>query len=151
MSFVLKSPAFAAGGEIPQANAQEGSNSSPALAWEGLPPGTQSLVLLVEDHDAPVGTVTHWVVFDIPADSTGLMPGLEEGTVRQALNDMGHARYDGPKPPKGHGPHRYHFRLAALDTSSLGLDDKPEANDVKKKARSHMLAETELVGLFETR
>jgi Raf kinase inhibitor-like YbhB/YbcL family protein len=151
MGFILKSPAFADGGEIPEASAQQGRNTSPPLAWEGLPAGTQSLVLLVEDHDAAVGTVTHWVVFDIPPESHGLMPGLDEGQVKQAVNDMGHARYDGPKPPKGDGPHRYHFRLDALDTSSLGLADKPEPNEVKKKARSHVLAETELVGLFETR
>ena len=105
---------------------------------------------MVEDHDAPVGTVTHWVAYDIPADSDGLLEGLDADQVPQGANDMGHSGYDGPKPPKGHGPHRYHFRLAALDTDSLGLPESPDPNAVKKAARSHVLAETELVGTFET-
>jgi phosphatidylethanolamine-binding protein (PEBP) family uncharacterized protein len=70
--------------------------------------------------------------------------------VPQGTNDMGHTGYDGPKPPKGHGPHRYHFRLAALHTASLVRTENLDPNAVKKAARSHVLAETELVGTFET-
>ena len=150
MAFSLHSPAFQNGGAIPETYARDGDNKSPPLAWTGAPQGTKSFVLVVEDHDAPVGTVTHWVAYDIPADSDGLLEGLDGDQITQGSNDMGHAHYDGPKPPKGHGPHRYHFRLAALDTASLGLSEKPEPNDVKKAARSHVLAEAELIGTFET-
>jgi hypothetical protein len=150
MTLTLSSAAFPNGGRIPQAHAQAGDNRSPALRWQGAPEGTKSFVLVVEDHDAPVGTVTHWVTYDIPGDSDGLLEGLDADQVPQGTNDMGHTGYDGPKPPKGHGPHRYHFRLAALDTDSLGLSGSPDPTAVKKTARSHVLSETELVGTFET-
>jgi hypothetical protein len=150
MTLSLASSAFSDGRPIPKTYVQAGDNKSPPLQWHGAPEGTKSFVLVVEDHDAPVGTVTHWVAYDIPADGYGLLEGLDTAQVPQGINDMGHSGYDGPKPPKGHGPHRYHFRLAALDTASLGLADKPDSNSVKKAARSHVLAETELVGTFET-
>lgn len=150
MTLTLSSAAFSNGSRIPPAHAQAGDNRSPRLRWQGAPEGTKSFVLVVEDHDAPVGTVTHWVAYDIPADSDGLLEGLDADQVPQGTNDMGHTGYDGPKPPKGHGPHRYRFRLAALDTDSLGLSKSPDPNAVKMAARSHVLAETELVGTFET-
>ena len=151
MSFHLKSPAFEHDQPIPKAHAQEGANSSPPLVWDDVPEGTKSLVLVVEDHDAPIGTVTHWVVFDIDPGLRELPEGLGADQARQGLNDMGHANYDGPKPPKGHGPHRYHFRLAALDVASLDFSGEPASNDVKKAARGHVLAEIELIGTYETR
>ena len=150
MTLTLTSSAFRDGQAISETYAQAGNNKSPPLAWRGAPDGTKSFVLVVEDHDAPVGTVTHWIVYDVPADSDGLLEGLDNDQVAQGRNDMGHSRYDGPKPPKGHGPHRYHFRLSALGIASLGLSDKPEPNAVKKAARGHVLAEAELVGTFET-
>jgi Raf kinase inhibitor-like YbhB/YbcL family protein len=150
MTLTLSSAAFPNGDRIPQTHVQAGKNKSPPLRWQGAPEGTKSFVLVLEDHDAPVGTVTHWVAYDIPADSDGLLEGLNADQVPQGTNDMGHTGYDGPKPPKGHGPHRYHFRLAALDTDSLSLSVNPDPNAVKKAARSHVLAETELVGTFET-
>ena len=150
MTLTLSSTAFADGGTIPKPYVQAGENKSPPLRWQAAPEGTKSFVLIVEDHDAPVGTVTHWTAYDIPADSDGLLEGLEPDQVPQGTNDMGHTGYDGPKPPKGHGPHRYHFRLAALDTASLGLSGNPDPNAIKKAARGHVLAETELVGVYET-
>jgi hypothetical protein len=140
MPFKLESPAFAANGSIPERHVQKGANVSPALKWSGLPDGAKSLVLIVEDPDAPVGTVTHWAAYDIDPSRSSLPQAASDLT--HAANDMGHARYDGPKPPPGHGPHRYHFRL-----------DVPEgcaAVDMKKAARSHVIAETELIGTFET-
>lgn len=150
MSLTLTSAAFPNGSPIPATYAQAGNNKSPPLAWIGAPEATKSFVLVVEDHDAPVGTVTHWVVYDIPGDSDGLLENLDQDQVHQGRNDMGHSHYDGPKPPKGHGPHKYHFRLAALDVSSLGLSEMPDPNDVKEAARKHVIAETELVGTFQT-
>jgi hypothetical protein len=151
MTLRLESTSFAANAAIPGDYVQDGDNKSPPLRWSGAPQGTKSFVLVLEDHDAPVGTVTHWVIYDIDASSDGLLEGLDRDQAKQGGNDMGHYAYDGPKPPKGHGPHRYHFRLCALDTASLGLGNRPTAVEVKKAARSHVLAETELVGTFETK
>jgi phosphatidylethanolamine-binding protein (PEBP) family uncharacterized protein len=95
MSLILTSPAFRNHQPIAETFAQEGQNTSPSLAWTGASEGTKSFVLVVEDHDAPVGTVTHWVV------------------------------YDGPKPPKGHGPHRYHFRLTRSTRALLASPTVP--------------------------
>ena len=146
--FKLTSPAFGPGGRIPRVYAQAGRNISPPLSWAGVPAQTKSLVLIVEDADAPVGTVTHWAAYDIdPA-----LGRLEEGVpaIRHATNDMAHPRYDGPKPPPGHGPHHYRFRLSALDVVSLKLPQNPTHQDLKKAARSHALAEAQLIGTFET-
>jgi Raf kinase inhibitor-like YbhB/YbcL family protein len=151
MSLTLTSPAFQNGQPLPKTYVQDGENKSPPLAWLGAPEGTKSFVLVVEDHDAPVGTVTHWVVYNLPVDSDGLLEGLGRDQVRQGINDLGHDHYDGPKPPKGHGRHHYHFRLAALDTSSLDLSDSPGSTDVKKAARSHVLEEVVLIGTYETK
>ena len=148
--FELKSPAFCSGGAIPEVYAQAGRNISPPLEWRGLPPDAKSLVLLVEDFDAPVGTVTHWAVHGLDPSRRSLEEGVH--AIRQAANDMGHARYDGPKPPPGpgHGPHRYRFRLSALDVESLHLPEHATHQDLKKAARTHALAEAQLVGIFET-
>lgn len=153
MTFVLESDAFRSGAAIPEIYAQTGENISPPLSWSGLPERTKSLVLIVEDPDAPVGTVTHWVVYDIDPETRGLAADASD-RLSQGDNDMGHARYDGPKPPPGHGPHHYHFRLAALDVASLDLSSllgAPSHTDVKNVARKHIIAETEIVGTFETK
>ncbi len=146
--FELRSSAFAPGGAISDDYVQAGRNVSPPLSWRAMPANAKSLVLLVEDADAPVGTVTHWAAYDIDP-STGR---LEEGVsgLRHAVNDMGHAHYDGPKPPPGHGPHRYHFRLSALDVESLDLPESSTHQDLKKAARTHALGEAQLIAIFET-
>lgn len=149
MAFTLSSSAFKNGGAIPAKYTQYGENISPPLAWEGMPEGTKSFVLVIEDPDAPVGTVTHWVGYDIAPKTSELPAQVRADQIPQGLNDMGHAHYDGPKPPEGHGPHHYHFRLAALDVPTLGASAGSTAVEIKKKARSHVLAETEFVGVFE--
>jgi hypothetical protein len=100
MALTLTSTAFQNGQAIPETYVQAGNNKSPPLAWRAPPEGTKSFVPVVEDHDAPVGTVTHWIAYDIPADADGLFEGLDSGQIPQGSNDMGNARYDGPKPPK---------------------------------------------------
>lgn len=149
MAFSLKSAAFHTQGKIPENYAQSGKNISPPLAWSEAPKEAKSLVLIVEDPDAPNGTFTHWAAFDIDPRSGKLQEGAHH--VRQAVNDMGHARYDGPKPPKGDGPHHYHFRLEALDVPHLDVGRDPTYQDIKQAARGHVLAKTELIGVFETR
>ncbi len=152
MQFSLESAAFRNGGAIPRKYARAGDNLSPPLAWRDAPAGTKSFVLIVADPDAPSGTFHHWVVYDIPADSTALQEGAgsKSGGLSQGVNDFGDAYYDGPQPPRGHGVHHYHFRLAALDVTKLDPDGKKVAQ-IWAKARPHMLAETEIVGTYETK
>jgi len=153
MAFTLESSAFRNGREIPRKYARAGQNLSPPLSWQDAPPGTKSFVLIVADPDAPSGTFYHWAVTDIPPDRTELSEGAgsRSGGLSQGVNDFGDAYYDGPQPPKGHGVHHYHFRLAALDVAALHPGGRKKVAEIWAKARPHMLAETELVGTFETR
>lgn len=152
MTFALESPAFRNGGAIPRKYSRGGGNVSPPLSWQGAPAGTKSFVVIIEDPDAPSGTFRHWAAYDISADRSGLPEdaGAKSGRFSQGVNDFGDAFYDGPQPPRGHGVHHYHFRLAALDVASLNLTGKKVA-EIWAKARPHILAETDLVGTFETR
>lgn len=159
----ITSTAFEAGGTIPERYSCFGENLSPPLAWTGVPPGTQSLVLLVDDPDSRPPGFVHWVIFNIPPTAAGLPEGmpaepeLGDGT-RQGNNDFapygpgtfpGGASihligYDGPCPGN---EHRYVFALYALDAA---LDLAPEATmaQVLDAMEGHVLAQAELVGLY---
>ena len=147
----LSSSAFPDGGEIPRRFTCDGEDVSPPLAWTDVPPGARSLVLLCDDPDAPAGTWHHWAIYDIPADRTGLADGdAAHAGFKQAINDFHHRGYNGPCPPRRHGPHHYHFRLLALSTSSLLLlRDEPTYRDVEHQARKHVLSEARLVGVYQ--
>jgi Raf kinase inhibitor-like YbhB/YbcL family protein len=123
------------------------------LRWSGVPDGTRSFVLIVEDPDAPSGTFRHWATYNIPPDRRELAESVETGpdgrALRYAANDFGNARYDGPEPPHGHGPHHYHFRLAALDVPSLSVPAQAGADRLWREARKHVIEEAELVGVYE--
>jgi Raf kinase inhibitor-like YbhB/YbcL family protein len=153
MAFELRSPAFGPGQPIPKEHTLDGENLSPPLEWSDPPPGTRSFVLVVEDPDAPSGTFRHWGIYNISGGRTMLPEGVGHGAKTEDLgmgvNDFGHAHYDGPRPPAGHGVHHYHFRLAALDVESLTQAPKARVEDVWKAARQHVLDETELVGIYE--
>ena len=151
----LHSPAFADGGAIPRLYTCDGKDVSPPLAWSGVPEAARSLALLCEDPDAPGGTWTHWVIFDIPASVRGLgegVPAHERVTVAaggeaalQGKNDFKKTGYGGPCPPSG--THRYVFHLFALD-AELGLGPKATRQDVLRSIKGHVLAEGELMGTF---
>jgi Raf kinase inhibitor-like YbhB/YbcL family protein len=148
----LESPAFHPNGEIPRKHTCEGGDVAPPLAWSGVPEQAQSLVLIVEDPDAPDPaaprmTFTHWLLFNIPKVATGIPQGgspLPEGT-QQGENDFHREGYGGPCPPIGR--HRYFFKLYALDTT-LALE---HANRAKLLAaiEGHVLAHTELIGTYQ--
>ncbi len=109
-------------------------------------------MLIVEDPDAPSGTFRHWAVYNITSLEVSLPEGASgqnRGEARQGVNGFGNARYDGPQPPKGHGPHHYHFRLAALDVPKLNLPASAKVEDVGTKAQPHIIAEAEVVGVYE--
>lgn len=152
MAMRLSSPAFAAGGRIPERFTCDGADLSPALAWSGAPATARSFVILCADPDAPAGTWYHWGVFDIPADQTSLGEGLAKaekvGRLRQAINDFKKPGWGGPCPPKGHGVHRYRFGLLALSVASLPLGPRPGCREVLAAAEPHILAGTELVGTY---
>ncbi|RJO62905.1 MAG: YbhB/YbcL family Raf kinase inhibitor-like protein [Dehalococcoidia bacterium] len=153
MSLVISSPAFKEGERIPARYTADSQDVSPALAWSGAPAKTSSLALIVHDPDASrPGGFTHWVIFNLPAESKGLSEGmprrerLESGAI-QGKNDSGAAGYMGPAPPPGK-PHHYHFKLYALD-QPLMLSSNVGRHHVQDATRGHVLAEAELMGLYQ--
>ncbi len=152
MPLMLASPAIPLGGEIPPQYTCDGADISPPLTWSGLPNGTQSLVVVIEDPDAPSGVFRHWAAFDIPAGSRGLDAGYSAtrpaAGFHEARNDFGKSGYAGPCPPKGHGAHHYHIRLLAVSRPALDLKAPATALDVLKAADPYVIERTELIGTY---
>lgn len=146
----LTSSAFAPGAEIPARYTEDGADVSPPLAWSGVPPGTQSLALIVDDPDAPdpahpKRTWVHWVLADLPPEVTRLPEGVEYipgGEI--GVNDWNNTGWNGPAPPIGR--HRYVFKLYALDCK-LGLEH-PSKPQVERALAGHVLAEAQLIGTY---
>jgi Raf kinase inhibitor-like YbhB/YbcL family protein len=149
---MLTSTSFEPDGYIPQKYTCDGEDISPRLSWDGAPEGTETYTLIVDDPDAPGRVFTHWVVYNIPASVTGFEEGesafdIVKTGASQGKSDFGQIGYGGPCPPAGK-PHHYHFRLYALD----GVLDIPSGltkNTVLSAMRGHVLAETEIVGLYK--
>src|SRR6478735_4847703 len=125
----LTSDAFQDGQPIPDQFSCDGANQSPALKWDEPPAGTKSFALVIDDPDAPSGIFRHWGVFAIPASARSIGGARHIGT--EVNNDFGKPGYGGPCPPKGHGPHHYHFKLFALGTDKLGLSADAKIVDVE--------------------
>jgi hypothetical protein len=155
MALTLNSSAFAPNGAIPKIYTCEGSDISPPLAWSGAPQGTKSLVLIVDDPDAPDPaapklTWVHWVLYNIPPGVTALAEnekktGVPKGSL-PALNDWKKTGYGGPCPPVGR--HRYFHKLYALDTVLPDLK-RPNKAQVLEAMKGHVLAETQLIGTYQ--
>jgi len=157
MALALTSAAFGQGAAIPPAYTCQGRDVSVPLAWSGLPKGTRSLALVVDDPDAPDPaapkmTWVHWVLYNIPPVATGLpeaVPSedLPAGTL-EGRNDWGRAGWGGPCPPIGR--HRYFFKLYALD---LVLPDlgQPDKKRLERAMQGHVLAQQELMGTYQKR
>jgi len=138
-------------GQIPLAYTCDGANISPQLSWSEPPPGTRSLALIVTDPDAPSGTFTHWILFNVPANTRSLSPGLPESDQladgsRQGENDFEKTGYGGPCPPH-HSEHRYVFTVYALDTT-LDLPAGASKKQVDKAIKDHVLARGELTAHY---
>jgi Raf kinase inhibitor-like YbhB/YbcL family protein len=151
MSYALKSPAFANGGEISRKYTCDGVDLSPALNWNDVPAGTHSLALIADDPDAPAGTWTHWIIWNISAQTTGLPEGVPKIEVldsgaRQGKNDFKRIGYGGPCPPPGR-PHRYFFKLYALD-ATLNVKAGANRRELEAAMKRHVLSETELMGTY---
>ena len=150
MTLEITSSAFSEGEMIPTGYTCDGPDVSPDLAWTGVPETTQSLALICDDPDAPMGTWVHWVLFNIPPGARGL-PGeispdaaLENGA-RHGTNDFGRLGYGGPCPPGG--THRYFFKLYALDTD-LDLASGITKAQLVEAMEGHILAEAQLMGTY---
>lgn len=154
----LSSASLKPGKKMPLAHVYAGcggENLSPQLSWEGAPEGTKSYAITVYDPDAPTGSGWwHWVIFNIPADLTSLPEGagdLKNGLIPEAVqgrNDYGNPGYGGACPPKGHGDHRYRFRVYALKVDSLPLDENASPAKVGFNVNANKLAEAELEVLW---
>ena len=151
MTLVLKSAAFAPGAEIPKKYSCEAENVSPALEWSGAPERTISFALIMDDPDAPAGTWVHWVLWNTPAGAHGLAEAvpkqeqLDNGT-RQGRNSSKKIGYNGPCPPPGK-PHRYFFRLYALD-EKLNLAPDASSADLQAAMKGHVIAQAEYMGTY---
>lgn len=143
----LTSDAFQDGQPIPVQFTCDGTDQTPTLRWSDPPQGTKSFVLVIDDPDAPSGTFRHWGVYDIPASARSIGGGQRIGS--DVTNDFGKSGYNGPCPPKGHGPHHYHFKLFALDADRLGLPSNAKVVDVENAANRHVLAKGEMIGTYE--
>ena len=151
MAFSISSPDFQNGKDIPKKFTCDGDDVSPALSWADAPPGSKSFALIADDPDAPRGTWTHWVLFDLPSTTTSLPEGVPKvgdlpGGGRQGVNDFPKIGYGGPCPPPGK-PHRYFFKLYALD-NQLKLKAGASKQEVEQSMQNHILGKAELMGKY---
>jgi len=153
MELNVTSSAFEQGGMIPAKYTCDGKNISPPLKWESPPEQTKSVAVIMDDPDAPMGMFVHWVMFNIPADTSGLdenVPGdsqLPNGSL-QGMSSFGKTGYGGPCPPSG--THRYFFKLYALD-KEIGLDSSADKTQLLEAMQGHILARGELIGRYQRR
>jgi hypothetical protein len=150
MAFTVKTEAFADGGTIPKKYTCDGDDVSPGLAWSDVPSGTQAMALIADDPDAPVGTWTHWISWNIPLEralpeGVTKSEALNDG-MRQGKNDFKRIGYGGPCPPPGK-PHRYFFKLYALN-GKLDLKPGSARTDLERAMKGHVLAEAQLMGKY---
>lgn len=155
MTFSITSSAFEEGQEIPARYTCQGDDISPPLQWRGVPENTQSLVLIVDDPDAPDPAApqrvwVHWVLYNIPPQATGLpeaaTPASQPGEAEEGVNDWGRVGYGGPCPPVGR--HRYFHKLYALDKTLQGLK-QPGKADVLAAMEGSIIAEAQLMGTYQ--
>lgn len=139
----LKSPEFENNGFIPKKFTCQGDDVNPTLIIEGIPKGTKSLILIVDDPDAPMGMWVHWVLYNVPVISN---IGEDSVPGEQGITDFGSKGYGGPCPPSG--THRYFFKIYALDTE-LDFKKDPYKKDLEKAMKDHILGNADLIGLYK--
>lgn len=142
---IIRSSAFTHGGPIPRQYCYDGGNLLPPLSFDEIPPGTESLALIVDDPDAPNGSFVHWLIWNMEHDAFGNADPTRDPHAVAGMNGYGEIGYGGPCPPPGR-PHRYHFRLYALSTM---LDDLPPGasrEQLKSAMGEHVLETALLIG-----
>lgn len=152
MTIQLTSSAFAEGQPIPAKYTCDGADISPPLKWTNVPHGAKSFALICDDPDAPAGTWVHWVLYDLPPPVTELPEGVPTieaipNGAKQGVNDFKRIGYGGPCPPQG-GPHRYFFKLYALD-AELQLKARATKKELVRAMGGHILAERQLMGTYK--
>jgi Raf kinase inhibitor-like YbhB/YbcL family protein len=150
MDIKLTSSAFEEGGMIPSKYTCDGQDISPPLTWDDVPANTESIAVICDDPDAPMGTWVHWVLFNIPPDVTSLPEGVPRqktlsNGARHGQNDFRNFGYGGPCPPGG--THRYYFKLYALDTA-FNLEAGITKSRLVDAMKGHILAEGQLMGKY---
>jgi Raf kinase inhibitor-like YbhB/YbcL family protein len=141
----IKSPAFEDMDRMPERYTCDGQNVNPPLWTEDVPASAKSLALVLEDPDAPRGTFTHWVVWNIPPETREIQMGMLPEGAKQGVNDFKRSQYGGPCPPSG--THRYVFKLFALN-SKLDLKGNAKKADLERAMKGHILAEAQLIALY---
>jgi Raf kinase inhibitor-like YbhB/YbcL family protein len=152
MAFAISSASFPSGGDIPKKYTCDGADISPELSWTEPPQGTKSFAVIAEDPDAPAGTWTHWVLFDLSPDTTSLAESVNKidelpGGERQGRNDFRKIGYNGPCPPPGK-PHRYFYKIFALG-EKLNLEPGASKADVEKAMEGLILGQAEWMGKYQ--
>ncbi len=144
MAFTVTSPAFSDGQTVPKQFTCDGDDAPPPITVNEPPKGTKSFAVIADDPDAPKGTFTHWLAYDIPTDGNAL-----RATAGKTLkNDFGRKGYGGPCPPPGHGKHRYYFTVYAVDAPTLDIPG--DSRDALEAAlKDHTLARAQLMGHYE--
>jgi Raf kinase inhibitor-like YbhB/YbcL family protein len=144
MAFTVSSPAFESSQPVPREFTCDGNDGPPAITVADVPEGTKSFAVVMDDPDAPKGTFTHWLAYDIPAGGDAL-----RATAGKALkNDFGRKGYGGPCPPPGHGSHRYYFTVYALDVPALDVPGGGRV-DLEAAFEGHTLAKAQFMGKYE--
>ena len=147
-SMKLSSFAFENFQTIPVSNTCDGNKIHPPLVIGGVPAGTKSLVIIIDDPDAPNGTFTHWVIWNIDPGTEKIMERVIPEKSQEGTNSAGTVGYTPPCPPSADGKHRYFFTLYALD-AKLGLDGKATKTDVEKSMSGHIISQSLLVGVVQ--
>ena len=145
MNVQITSTAFNEGGYIPPLYTCDDQNVSPPLAWTGIPTSSISLAIIMDDPDAPAGTWVHWVLYNLPPDTTSLEQGMT-GLGMDGKNDFNRLGYGGPCPPRGSN-HRYFIKIYALD-AKLDLKSGATKNQLESSMRGHILAQGQLMGRY---
>lgn len=146
---------FDPGEPMPTEYTCDGNDASPPIEWDHVPEDTETFALIVDDPDAPGRTFTHWLCYNIPGDTTRVPGNVDfdehfddaDPRPEEGVNDFGNTEYGGPCPPPGDAPHRYFFRLYALDTT-LDLGPGASREQLTDAMDGHILAETDLVGVY---
>ncbi len=148
-NFLLKSPSFALGGDIPRLFTCDGKDISPPLHWENPPLGTQSYVLILHDPDAMGGSWIHWIMINIPGAMSRLTQQVNAASInaKLAVNSWGEQSYGGPCPPLK--KHRYNFTLYALDIPQITVDKRAKQKQVMRAMHGHILGKAKLMGKYQ--
>jgi len=148
----ISAEGFSDGTTITDVYTCKGKDISPSLSWKGIPAGTKSIALIMDDPDAPGGTFVHWVLYNVPAQTQKLPEGIPHDKIladgsMQGMTDFGRPGYGGPCPPPGK-PHRYYFKVYALD-SRIDLAPGASKKQLENEMRGHILAKGEIVGIYK--